>query len=258
VAEWICERVEQTGRGFEFRNTMGIAERKQPEHNNAYVNMAASRTLRDAAWMARKAGLIPPTRWEEIATCLVLPMNSAGTVILDHDGYRRAIEKGATPGPLAGLFPIGYEVDEAIERATTEFYLDQADDYIGSPMLSALYGAWAARIGDRTRALHLFEEGYAAFVSERYMNTHEYREDRFPDQPVAGPFFANIGGFLMSLLYGLTGIKVSDGEPDTWPVRPVVLPEGWDAIEVEQVWVRGRPMRLYAEHGAPAATLTAL
>ncbi len=38
-------------------------------------------------------------------------------------------------------------------------------------------------------------------------------------------------------------------------VRRVVLPEGWDAIEVERVWVHGRPAHLCAEHGAGRATL---
>jgi hypothetical protein len=146
-------------------------------------------------------------------------------------------------------------VDERVERATIEYYLGMADKYIGSPMLSALYGAWACRIGDRERALQLFEEGYARFVSDRFMNTHEYRDDRFPDQPVAGPFFANIGGFLMSLLYGLPRIQLGAGEPGSWLHGPIVLPAGWEAVEVDQVWVRGQPMRLVARHGDERASL---
>jgi hypothetical protein len=35
----------------------------------------------------------------------------------------------------------------------------------------------------------------------------------------------------------------------------VVLPEGWQSIAVERVWVRRRPARLIAEHGAERATL---
>jgi hypothetical protein len=237
---------------------MGIAERKQPENNVAYVNMAASMALREPVHAARRLGLTAPAKWEEVAECLVIPIDPRRGLILDHDGYRANEEKGATPGTLAGFFPVGYKVDEELERATTKYFLSRADEYVGSPMLSALLGTWAARIGDRRESLRLFEEGYAAFVSDRFMNTHEYREDRFPEQPVAGPFFANIGGFLMALLIGLPRLRLNCGEPGTWPEKPVVLPEGWEAIEVNRLWARGQPMHLLARHGDDRARLSAM
>ena len=46
----------------------------------------------------------------------------------------------------------------------------------------------------------------------------------FPEQPLAGPFTANLGGFLSALLYGLTGHPTRPGEPETWSTRPVALP----------------------------------
>ena len=149
-------------------------------------------------------------------------------------------------------------MDANIERATIEYYLKRADAYIGSPMLSAFYGARAARTGDRERSLRLLDEGYGAFVSDRFMNTHEYRPDRFPEQPVAGPFYANMGGFLMSLVYGLPGLRLSDADPSTWPERPVILPTGWDAIEIDRLWARGKPMHLRARHGDDRANLAPL
>jgi hypothetical protein len=253
VADWITDRAERTKRGYEIRCAMGIAERESPHDNNAYVNMSASMALREAVSAARRIGLSPPALWTDTADCLVLPLDSRGEFIIDHDGFHPREQKGATPSALAGLFPVEYPVDPAIERKTIEYYLDKADEYIGSPMLPALYASWAARIGDRNRAERLLEEGYAAYVSERFMNTHEYREDRFPEQPVAGPFFANIGAFLMTLIYGLPGITLNDRDPETWACRPVVLPRGWKSIEVERLWVRGRQMRLIAEHGAERA-----
>jgi hypothetical protein len=87
------------------------------------------------------------------------------------------------------------------------------------------------------------------------METNEFSLKRFPDKPRVGPFMANLGGFLMSCLYGLTGLRLSDAEPAEWFIRPVVLPEGWDAIEVKRIYVRGRPARLEARHGATKAML---
>jgi hypothetical protein len=123
-------------------------------------------------------------------------------------------------------------------------------------MLSALYGVWAARQGRRSEATRLFEEGYAKFVSDPFTNTHEYRTDKFPDQPVAGPFSANMGGFLLGCLYGLTGIRPGPGAPDTWCDRGVTMPDAWDGIEVERIWVRGKPATLTARHGDESASLT--
>ena len=65
----------------------------------------------------------------------------------------------------------------------------------------------------------------------------------------------NPGGFLTACLYGLTGIQVGPGEMREWGTRPVVLPAGWESIEVERIWVRGRPARLVARHGAATAEI---
>ena len=116
-------------------------------------------------------------------------------------------------------------------------------------MLSALYGVWAVRAGDSRLALKLMDEGYAQFITGRFRQTLEYRPDKFPEQPRAGPFFANMGGFLMSLMLGLPALRPNAGDVETWAERPVMLPHGWEAIEIDRLWVRGRPMRLTARNG---------
>ena len=168
---------------------------------------------------------------------------------MSHDGYRKDEEKGATPDPLLGVFPVGFELSEVQLQDTLEFYLAMADDYLGSPMLSALYGVWAAWAGDRKQALQLLDEGYAQFSRGRFRQILEYRPDRHPDQPQAGPFFANMGGFLMSLLLGFPGLQPNGASVETWARRKVVLPAGWEAIEVDRLWIRDQPMRLIARQG---------
>jgi trehalose/maltose hydrolase-like predicted phosphorylase len=256
VAEWIESRVVETPRGYEITSAMGIAERKEPSDNNAYVNMAASVALRDAIAVADQVGARAKPAWADIAERLVIPRNSNG-VVVDHDGYRRGMEKGATPAALAGIFPFGYELDADTEAKTIRFWLDQAEEYIGSPMLSALYGAWAARIGERKLATQLFDEGYAQFCSPRFHNVHEWRQDKgdAEEMPAAGPFLANLAGFLLSIVQGLLGVRIGPGDPQTWLQRPVAMPDAWDGVEIERVWVHGTPMSLRGTHGDTAATL---
>ena len=254
VATWIGSRGVETERGFEIHGVNGIAERKENVDNNAFVNMAAVVALREAVALARPLGHVADPRWEHLARTIFLRVDQNG-VIRNHDLYRASEEKGETPEAAAGLFPLTFECSAEVERATLEFYLRLADKYVGAPMLSALLGVYAARVGDRGRSLELFERGYADFVIDPFALTTEYAPAVFPEQPVAGPFTANLGGFLTSCLYGLPGIRIGPGEPESWCARPVTLPKGWTEVHVDRVWARGGPVRLTARHGDDHAVL---
>jgi trehalose/maltose hydrolase-like predicted phosphorylase len=246
VADWIVSRAHRGRRGWEIRRAMGIAERKQESDNEAFTMLSAKIVLDCALDAAARLGRPEGKQWRQIAGRLKLPLRDG--ILISHDGYRQNEEKGATPSPLMGVFPLDC-LDETVGRATLDFYLPKAADYIGSPMLSSLYGVWAARRGDRRRALKLLDDGYGRFVTGRFSQTLEYRPDRFPEQPQAGPFFANMGGFLMALLLGFPGLKIGSGAPEEWPRHDVVLPQGWTSIEVERLWLHGRPARLVARQG---------
>ncbi len=257
VANWLVSRVVKTERGYEIKRVIGVAEQTDPVDNNSYVNMAASRVLREAAGFACRLKRPDADRWNEIARGMYLAVDNDRGIILNHDRYSPA-DKGvaaSTPEALAGLFPFNYSVEGPMERSTMEFYLERAGEFVGYPMLSALLGTYAARLGSRTEALRWLERGYADFIEEPFSETNEFSRKRFPDKPRVGPFMANLGGFLMGCLYGMTGLQLGPDEPAEWCRRPVVLPEGWDAVEVDRIFVRGRPARLLARHGAARATL---
>jgi hypothetical protein len=258
VAEWVTSRVTKSERGYEIHRVTGVAEKKKPVDNNAFVNMAAVVVMTEAVEAAKRLGITPPREWEEIARRLFIPINRRTRVIRNHDAYSPEEEKGETPEALAGLFPFGYRADPAVEQATLDFYLRLAPRYVGAPMLSSLLGVWAARSGDRRLAARLFEEGYAKFALEPFAMTDEYSAEVYPEMPRAGPFFANMGGFLTGCLYGLTGIRLGPGDPDSWCERPVTMPAGWDGIDVERIWVRGQPARLSARHGDERARIEIL
>lgn len=252
VAEWIESRGVDTARGFEIHECLGIAEQEMPVDNHAYVNMASAVVLREAAGAARRLGLPGGERWERLADRLYVPVDPRENVILNHDGYRyRGDVATSTPEALMGLFPFTYRPGEERERATLRYYLDRVGPYVGYPMLSAPLGAWAARLGDRALSARMFEQGYADFLDEPFRVTNEFGR-RFPDEARAGPLMANVGGFLISLLYGLTGLALGSGDVASWARRPATMPELWEGIDVERVWARGRPMRLTADHGARA------
>lgn len=255
VADWFVDRVDRARSGYDLREGGGPAERKETDDNDAMTLMAARIILARAVETAERVGLPAPESWTRVADGLHLPTRADG-VIASHDGYRVDEEKGATPSPLMGIFPYWAEVDADTLQKTLTFYLGLWKDYVGSPMLPALYGTWAAWAGDRALSLKLLEEGYGLYQYGRFQQTLEYRIDLPSEGVASGPFFANMGGFLTGLMFGLPGIRVGPGEPETWPARPVILPEGWEAIECDRLWIRGRPARLVARHGAERAELT--
>jgi len=255
VADWITSRVTKVRGGYSIDQTMGIAERRQPSNNDAFTVMGARTVLAEAIATAERLGTQVNQAWRDVHAGLRLPRHTRTGAILSYDGFRPSHDKGATPGPLAGIFPMGYELDRATERATIEYYLRLAPEYIGSPMLSALYGVWAAWSGNRALARELLQRGYGDLVVGLFDQTLEYGPAQNPDQPRSGPFFANLGGFLAALMLGFTGLRVSAGEPDSWAVRPVTLPSGWRSIEVERAWIRVEPTRIVARHGADRARL---
>ena len=250
VADWIASRSHLTRRGFEIRRSMGIAERKSECDNEAFTMLSARAVLEEALAAARRLKRPPGMDWEKIATHLVLPLRDG--MLVSHDAFRANEEKAATPSPLMACFPLASALDPDVMTATLDYYLGRWQEYAGSPMLSALYGVWAARRGDRALALRLLEEGYGRFIAGRFLQTLEYRPDKFPEQPMAGPFFANMGGFLMSLLLGFPRLVPGPGDPASWGQGNAALPQGWKAIEVERLWLRGRPARLIAAQGKSA------
>ncbi len=252
VAEWVESRVARTRRGYEILRIAGPAEEKGPVDNDAYVNMAATVVLRAAGDCARRLGIVPPAEWERMAGALALARDPRSGAILNYDGYTPDQPGGATPSAAAAFYPLSYRSTPEEEHATLRYYLDLAPEYLGRPMLSPMYGVYAARLGDRRLAAELFERGYAVFEQQPFNNPSETPDGK---PPLAGPFFANLGGFLMACLFGLPGLTLGPGEPQTWPERAVVLPRGWDAIEVERLWVRGRPAHLLARHGDERARI---
>ncbi|KQW80741.1 glycoside hydrolase family 65 protein [Brevundimonas sp. Root1279] len=251
VADWFVDRVDRARSGYDLREGGGPAERKETDDNDAMTLLTARIILERASATAATMSLPAPKAWNRVAEGLNVPVRADG-VIATHDDYRVTEEKGATPSPLMAFFPYWAEVDADTMQKTLTFYLSLWKDYVGSPMLPALYGVWAAWTGDRVLSLKLLDEGYGRYQYGRFQQTLEYRLDLPSEGVASGPFFANMGGFLTGLMFGFTGLKVGPDDPEDWPSRTVVLPDGWEAIECDRLWVRGRPMKLRARHGERA------
>ena len=238
VCTWIASRVVHTERGYEIHNVVGVDEGIENIDNNSYTNIAAKIVLEQVCAFARANALSADYRvWEDIAEGMYIPVDPEAKIILKHDTYR--YEAGpCIPETLATFFPL-----------TCDFHFDLADTALHFPMLSSLFGVWASRRGDRELALRCFTKGIMEFICEPYLSFSEWRGHDHPN------FLTNPAGFLTACLYGLTGIRLGPEDPDDWMSFPVVLPEGWESIEIERIWIRNRRARLTARQGEPHARL---
>jgi len=255
VSDFVSSRVERTDRGYELKGTIGPAEILDGTvDNDVFVNASAARMLREAAAFARSMDETPPAAWDRIAEGLVIPRAADGR-ILNWDDFRLDRHLGETPEAAAAIWPVGLRVPPAIEQATFRYAATvQSPRYTGTPMLSGFMAYYAVAAGLPDVATELLETGYENFIDEPFLETDEYTKLR-PDLPTAAPMFANIGAYLMTLIYGYPGIRVGPGDPASWCERPVVLPPDWRRIEIERVWARGEPWCLEARRGAPSADL---
>lgn len=251
VAQWICSRAEKTSRGWEIRNVVGMDESICNIHNNAYTNMAAVLILREATAFAGLVGSPVPDVWREISEKLFIPVDPETQVILKHDCYR--YEGGmCVPETLGAFYPLTCDMPDKQRDATFRYHVDLAHTYLGMPMFSSAYAVWVARMGDRRRALEFLEAGVLDFMHEPYLQFSESSKSwhgMFQDRSNKTFFLTNPAGFLMSCLFGFPGLQLDAGQPGDWGKFPVILPEGWDSIEVGRIFARGETYRLTARHG---------
>ena len=79
VADWIVSRATPSERGWQIRHVMGIAERKEPSDNVAYVNMAAIVALREPSRAhASSAARSPPNGMRSLPGSSCPPTSAAG------------------------------------------------------------------------------------------------------------------------------------------------------------------------------------
>jgi len=147
VANWITSRVTKTARGYEIRAAMGIAERETEVDNAAFTNMAAVVVLRDAIQAAERLGRAVNSEWIEIAGAIALPIEDGA--IVSHDGFKPDEDKGGTPDPLMGIFPLGFGMDPG-RKCDTEVvpgparWLYRKSDAL-CPLRRLAIAAWCAR-----------------------------------------------------------------------------------------------------------------
>jgi trehalose/maltose hydrolase-like predicted phosphorylase len=199
-----------------------------------------------------------PDIWQDIATHIVIPVDPKYNIVVQFDG---AIpEPGGAryaPGMMQLLLyhdPMEYDaIDVALFRRTYEFEEElrlKIPPHPSNPLsvkapgfTTPPFAACAAFFGDRKKAADQFRHAWEKYWVKPYGVTKEYQHYK------EGEYLMNHAALLQAAMYVFTGLRVREGE---WNKYPAAMPEGWQKIEIDRLWIKGKQVRVVAEHGKPA------
>jgi hypothetical protein len=255
VAEWVVSAVRHTRRGYEVPLDRSADEQWLCVQNSAPTLWHMRLVLREASAMAARLGYEPPALWREIAERLYFPIAPHTNVLLKFEGWEDTRELCGME-VLAMYTFTGDTLGPEVDRATLEYYLARADRYLGMPMFSTQLAVPFARHRSRAAATAALEKGWLSRLRPPFLQLCECSTAMGAwNSTDVTVFVTCCASAVHTLLWLMPGLQWGPGEPASWCVAPPALPDAWQAIEVERLWVRGRPARLTARHGEPAARI---
>jgi HAD superfamily hydrolase (TIGR01509 family) len=260
---WTSRCTSENG-ACHLHHVMGPDEYHYDVSDNAYTNRMARFNLehawRAADWLQRRSprywhelsvrlALTPeePDEWLRVARSLYCPRPRSDGVIeqfagfFDLDPYALPGEERLKP-PVSRLFdaervnrlqllkqadvlmlPFLFpeEFSHEVVRANYDYYEPRTDH--GSSLSPAIHAAVAARLGLREHAERYFHQSLTLDLSNQMGNS------------ASGVHAACMGGTWQALVFGLLGMRLTDGEV-TVPDPAPQLPEGWSSVEMELAW----------------------
>jgi protein-glucosylgalactosylhydroxylysine glucosidase len=268
VAEWIAHRGAFTARGYEIRHIMGHNEREADISNDSMVNLLCRMVLGDAIAAAAAVGQTAPPEWSRIEKAIYIPEDPVHKVIEPFSGdesllYNASqnryepIQLHAHPEdyPLNNTQVLVFHdppIPPAVYRSTWTFEESLRAKRAPSPSVPASLrspgfsipplAACAAMFGKLDEAADLFRLAATEYVTGPFDIPKEYRP--YYD----GAYITNNASLLLAAMYGFTGMRIAEGD---WRKHPVSLPTGWKRIEIDRIWIKGRPWHVVAERGKP-------
>jgi trehalose/maltose hydrolase-like predicted phosphorylase len=231
VADFWVSRAsfDSAGGQYHIRNVVSVAEGLVGVSDDAYTNAVARRSLEFATAAATRLGADANPRWQDVADRLHMPIDSATGSWRTYEGAPDSTLGLVTP-LLA--FPLGVPIGDAAKRA----HLDQvvrrlADEAQGAMMGITLLSVGAAELGDRRLVDSLLPYSYRNHLKGPFLVPSETPTNN------AFAFLTGAGGFLQQVIFGYTGLRLSDKGVE--PVFAPVLPSSVRSLEIRNLHVRG-------------------
>jgi protein-glucosylgalactosylhydroxylysine glucosidase len=239
---WASRVTYDAGRHrYEILHVTSVSESHNDIPNDTYTNMGAVEALHIAMAAAKTLGEQPDPAWSRIAREMYIPMAADGAHHLPFDPSVPARPGAFAGGPLSLLFlpALDVQMPAALRRADYDFAI--------RPTPTAGRGRVSIGIVQQVTAADETDQPAAAAAWFELYLTGGTLKPPFnvrteTDSNNAGPFITGSGGFLQSLIFGMTGLRIREaGLVDAYPP---VLPPGWRSLTLRNVVFRGRRMTI--------------
>jgi trehalose/maltose hydrolase-like predicted phosphorylase len=224
---------------YEILHVTSVAESNNDIPNDTFTNVSAAKALRIAAAAARAMGERPDASWERIAAALYIPVAAGGAHHLAFDPSVVHHGEDFGGGPLALLFlpSLDLEMSPQLRRKDYDYGIrPNAAERVGAaPMGIAPRSIAAASLGADTDAATWFATNFSGGTLKPPFNV---RTETASNN--AGYFLTGSGGYLQSLLYGFSGIRIRDA--GLVEAYAPVLPPGWKSLTLQNLRFRGQRM----------------
>jgi len=238
LAEFWTSRAtyDKAKRRYEIRDLVSVMEPYAYIDNDTFTNVSAAKALRIATEAAKRVGAEADPRWAEIAAKLYVPFSDAEQRHLALDPGVRLHDPGDSDLAFLAFPSLDLQMDPTVRR--NDYRNDVAPlqnkpaQALTSMGLAPLTIA-AAALGNQAGATRWLDDNISRDMLKAPFNVRTETPDNN-----TGYFLTGSAGFVQSLVYGLTGLRI---EPSGLvQVYPPVLPSGWKSLTLTNVTFRGK------------------
>lgn len=224
VADFWASRVERNGPGhYDIKNVVAADEWAENVDNNAFTNAAAKATLKNATEAAKLLGIAPNADWMLVANNIPILKMADGTT-QEHATYKGEGIKQADVNLLS--YPLKEVTDPIAIKRDLEYYEKRVPNEGTPAMTQAIFTLLYARLGDKDKAFHWFQDAYVPNLNPPFRVIAETKGG-------TNPYFATgAGGIVQSILMGFGGLEIT-----SQGIQQVksVLPKGWKSLTITGV-----------------------
>jgi trehalose/maltose hydrolase-like predicted phosphorylase len=237
VAEfWVSRATYDKAQGrYEIRDVVSLMEPYAHVDDDTFTNAAAAKALRIAAAAATAVGERADPRWTEVADKLDIPFSEAGRHHLDFD-LGTPLHDAADNDLAFLMFPsLDLAMGETVRHNDYRIAaapLEQPGATSTSMGLAPLAIA-AATVGNSADMTRWLQDNIGPGMLKAPFNVRTETVDNN-----TGWFLTGSAGFVQSLLYGVTGLRIE--ENGLVAAYPPVLPTGWKSMTLKNLTFRGR------------------
>ena len=238
VAEFWASRVtyNQAKDRYEIMHVTSPDEAYNDVPNDSFTNAAARKALLIAIEAAKLTGQAADPKWSEIASKMYIPFLEKEQRHLDFDEsvpHDKITWMGSSLAWL--MYPnLDLSMSDTVRRNDFDFQLHELKVHGDDPneMMMVMLAVGASELGDAKSAGDWIQRNLVGFLKPPF----NVRTETVANN--AGYILATSAGFVQSMVYGLTGLRIDDKGLDA--AYAPQLPPSWKSLTLRHISFQGK------------------